>query len=287
MSNSKYIGLCISGGGMLGILMSGALNYYFMEGKLETIKYWAGTSVGSILITLLSMGYTPLDILAISCEDIIQKFNNFNILTLPQKHGLYSNEILKKFLEEKIILKIGKSPTFSEYYKEFNKYLVIPVYCLSETIDKRKVFCSPDDTPDMKIIDAISLSCNIPLVFEKAIYKGHVYIDGAYTNNFPVQPLYERIEFNENIDDFKILGITIQHSILDVNKLVDYICMIQFIPMEESKIDPKDKIFDIIKLQVPKDVTPIDFKIPSSRKSDLFNDGYFQVKKLFQESQNN
>lgn len=287
MSDPEYIGLCISGGGVLGILMSGALNYYFIQGKLDNIKYLAGTSVGSILITLLSMGYTPLDILAITCEDIVKKFNNFNMLNLPQKHGLYSNEILKGFIEEKIILKIGKSPTFLEYFKEFNKYLVIPVYCLTENIDKRKIFCSPDDTPDMKLIDAIFLSCNIPLVFEKAIYKGHVYIDGAYTNNFPLQPLRERIEFNENIDDFKILGITIQQSSLDINKLVDYICMIQFIPMEESKISPTDKIFDIIKLKVPKDVSPIDFKLPSSRKSDLFNDGYFQAKKLLQESQNN
>lgn len=279
-----YNGLCLSSGGIKGVLMLGALDYFYHKNKLQNIKYLAGTSVGSIIIFLLSVGYTPLEILAFSCDDEITKqLQNINLLNLSSIHGIYNNKIIGNFVEGKIKAKLnGISPTFLEFYKTHGKYLVIPVYCLSETVDKRKVICSPDDTPDMKIMDAILLSCNIPIIFEKAIYNDKVYIDGAYTSNFPVEYLKERILFNENNDEYKILGIRLKHSVLDLNNLLDYILAIQNIPLVEQNEDfSNDHNLELVNLEFPKEISMINFKLTTSKKSDLYNYGYSQVKDFY------
>ena len=56
----NFNGLCMSSGGVKGIVMLGALNYYYTANQTNNIKYYAGTSVGSIIVYLFSMGYTPL-----------------------------------------------------------------------------------------------------------------------------------------------------------------------------------------------------------------------------------
>ena len=79
----NFNGLCISSGGIKGVIMLGALHHFYINNKLQDIKYYAGTSVGSIIIYLLSVGYSPLEILAFSCDDEITKqLQNINLLNL-------------------------------------------------------------------------------------------------------------------------------------------------------------------------------------------------------------
>jgi NTE family protein len=289
-NNLDYMGICLSSGGIKGIIMLGSLNYYYDKKTLDNVKYYSGTSAGSIIAMLLAVGYSPMEILGFTCSDeITRQLSNFNIMNITNIHGIYHNSILKNFIDEKIRIKLeGKSPTFYEYYKQYGKYLLIPVYCISEPVENRKVYCSPDETPDMKIIDAISLSCNIPIIFQKAIYKNKVYIDGAYTSHFPLEALKERIGYNENNEDYKILGINIKNKQYNTDNLLDYILAIQNIPLVEqpSNFD-SDINTDVIHLECPKDISVINFNLSSSRKSDLFNDGYFQAKKLFEKSKDN
>ena len=277
----NFNSLCISSGGVKGIVMLGALHYFYISGNLKNLKYFAGTSVGSIIVFLLSVGYSPLEILTFSCDDEITKpFQNINLLNISNIHGIFHNKIIGNFIEFKIKQKLGgKSPTFIEYFKDYGKYLVIPVYCLSEPVEKRKVICSPDDTPDMKIIDSVILSCNIPIIFEKAVYNDKVYIDGAYTSNFPVKYLEERISYNENHDDYKILGITLKSDNNELENLLDYIIAIQNIPIAEQyeKLSDTSNL-KIINVDCPKEISIINFKLSTSKKSDLFNYGFEQIK---------
>lgn len=286
----EYTAICLSSGGIKGILMLGCINYYYALKKLDNIKYYSGTSAGSIIAMLLAVGYTPMEILGFTCSDeITRQLANFSIVNITTIHGIYHNSILKDFIDEKIRIKLGgKSPTFSEYYKQYGKYILIPVYCISEPVERRKIYCSPDETPDMKIIDAISLSCNIPIIFQKAVYKDKVYIDGAYTSHFPLEALKERIDYNENCEDYKILGVNIRNTQYNTDNLLDYILAIQNIPLvEQPHLSGFDNNTDIIELICPKDISVINFNLSSSRKSDLFNDGYFQAKKLFVKSKDN
>ena len=51
---SEYDSICLSGGGSKGIILLGSL-YYFYDKKIinfEKIKYYSGTSIGSLICLL-------------------------------------------------------------------------------------------------------------------------------------------------------------------------------------------------------------------------------------------
>ena len=54
--------LVLSGGGLKGIAILGLLQKLYKTGKLNNFDKFIGTSVGSIISLLLSIGYTPLEI---------------------------------------------------------------------------------------------------------------------------------------------------------------------------------------------------------------------------------
>jgi predicted acylesterase/phospholipase RssA len=57
-----FKGLCISSGGMKGLYYLGVLDYYYEKKLLDNVKYYAGTSIGSLICLLLIIGYTPKEI---------------------------------------------------------------------------------------------------------------------------------------------------------------------------------------------------------------------------------
>ena len=63
-----YTTLVLSGGGVKGILMLGAIQYMIDNRLLEKTTTYIGTSVGAMIGYLLAIGYTPIEIVAYLCN---------------------------------------------------------------------------------------------------------------------------------------------------------------------------------------------------------------------------
>jgi predicted acylesterase/phospholipase RssA len=198
--NEKFEIIVLSGGGSKGLLTLGALHYYYENGMYNKndVRIYAGTSIGSVINLLLICGYTPIEIF-----NEIYKTDNFfdvedynNIKGVLTKMGLMSiSRFINKVLEL-VIHKIGYSPTLNELKGITGKTLIVT----ASNVTKMKCeYYTPDTNPNLKCVDAVKLSCNLPLIFQRIRYRGDFITDGGLMDNFPIK----------YVDDgkSKILGI--------------------------------------------------------------------------------
>jgi len=177
--------LVVGPGGNKGFLFLGAIKYLIEEEFIEFIHTFVGCSVGSILSLLLVIEY-PIDKITKLSFDT-ELVNEISLNSFVSNGGFSnSNHIINKL---KVILyeKYECIPTFEELYQVTGKELSIVTYNLTH----HKVECfNYKTTPNVKCLDAIKLSINMPLVYEKVKYNDCTYIDGAMGNPYPVD-LYD------------------------------------------------------------------------------------------------
>ena len=181
-----YDGLVISGSATKGFCALGYLDKN--KDLLKGIKYYSGTSSGSIIICLLAAGYEPLEIYQ-AWEDDTSHFKTLDI-TL---YSFFSMNSLLQSIEDKLRIK------GIEYFEDFDKDVYV---CATEFEGTAKAhYFSNKETPRVRVIDAIRASCAIPGIFPPAIIDGKMYVDGALKDNFPI----DTIHYDAN----NILGINI------------------------------------------------------------------------------
>jgi predicted acylesterase/phospholipase RssA len=273
----KYKGLCVGVGGIRGLIEAGAIHQLWKRGQLDSLQYFAGCSAGSIIITMLAIGCDPMEILSLACaQDIMKQFSTVNFLNIPLLFGLFPNSILKKKIEEILILKLGYLPTFKNIYDKLGKYIMIGLYVLSAPSDKRKIFASHITTPNMKISDAITLSCGIPIIFEKGIHEGQTYIDAAFNSVVPIQAFQEIVPSN-----FPILTICLEDSDSDISTFNGYIMEVLLIALrnQDNYSNIKSNV-DIIQLSDESKTISFRLDLSTTAKIALFTRGIKLVKEL-------
>jgi predicted acylesterase/phospholipase RssA len=191
-TNIPFDTVVLSGGGTKGLYTLGALHYYYEQKRYipSEVETYIGTSVGSAISVLLVCGYLPMEIFRelymmdsffdvrhdnISFLDVVKNvFKNMGLLPIDSL-------ILK--IEKLIIAKLGEVPTLERLYEITKKKLI----CVVTNVTERKVeYFNHENHPNLKCTDAVKMSCNIPLVFQKIRYNGCYYVDGAMLNNFAI-----------------------------------------------------------------------------------------------------
>jgi NTE family protein len=262
-----YEGLVISSGAIKGFLILGFLDY--IHADISTVKYYCGCSVGSYICMLLSIGYTPLEIIIYLCtNDISQLFKDFNPLMLKDFYGMVDVNLMLDYIEEMIKYKIGYIPTFKNLYDNYDKILICPAYNIT---DNKKEYLSFETHPDMSISKACILSSNIPFLFSKVEYNGKCYIDGASFDAFPLNKL------SDYTNNCKILGITFDHK--KGEKIDSFISYVKTIVscLTEKTYNLRDNI-TIRTLNF--NYEALDFNIDTKSKIKMYIYGYNQSKKL-------
>lgn len=183
------LGIALSGGGVRGAAHIGVLKALEENGiKIDAI---GGTSSGSMVASLYSMGYTP--------DEILKLFNYF-AKTIFQKGAIYSvpegNNTLSVNMGGLIS---GENISFaikeSARYKKINKLsdikmpIVIPAVDINE--GKKYVFTNSNKDKEYFIKDAtidlaVRASASYPGVFASCLYKKHKFVDGGVIDNIPV-----------------------------------------------------------------------------------------------------
>ena len=262
-----YEGLVIAAGAIKGFLILGFLDY--IHADISAVKYYCGCSAGSYICMLLSIGYTPLEIIIyLSTNDISQLFKDLNPLMLKDFYGMVDVNLMLDYIEEMIKYKIGYIPTFKNLYDNYDKILICPAYNIT---DNKKEYLSVETYPDMPISKACILSSNIPFLFSKVEYNGKCYIDGASFDAFPLNKL------SDYTNNCKILGITFDLKKREnIDSFTSYVKKIVYCLTEKTYDLRENTAVRTLNFNYE----ALDFNIDTKTKIKMYVDGYNQSKKL-------
>ena len=282
--NDLKVALVLSGGGIKGYAHLGVLRV--LERENIKIDYITGTSIGALIGTLYSIGYSIDDIEKvldiINVENFLETGSDTTNLPLDKKESLkkyslyvnFDNELnfslpkgLKGNRETYLVVKdLLKNYANIKNFDDFP----IPLRIIATNLNtgETKAFSKGDIS---KILIA---SMAIPTIFEPVEIDGNTYVDGLVSRNLPVEEAYDMgadLVIASDIgapivkkDNYNILSVLSQMSTIQSSNITN-------ISREKASILISPNI---------KDISAID----SSKKNDLINLGKIaaeeQVSKL-------
>jgi len=182
--------LVLSGCSTKGFSALGALQYFYDENYHENITNFIGTSSGSIGCYLLSIGYTPIEIITYLCTENVGKEFGFDIVSFMNGEGATRFKEVEKHLEILTLLKLGERLTLSELDQKTKKNftcIALEHNPISKT--DKKVILNASNYPDLDAISAVRMSSTIPFIFDHFIHNDCYYFDGGVVDNFPLDEI--------------------------------------------------------------------------------------------------
>ena len=275
---STFDTLVLSGGALNGFILLGGIQYLYDKHLFQTITHFVGTSIGSIISYLLIIGYTPIEIIVYLCthNELVEKMKKMNILNITRGEAAIPFSCISDELERMTIEKIGSLLTMSELTKRFGKTLVCTTYNVTTA---KAEYISNETFPNMPCLTALKMSSNLPLIFENFKYGDSFYIDGAFSNNFP-------IDIGEKVGK-KVIGLCITYNLTIKSPkidLLDYVYKLLFIPIQQSinhRISNKQENTHVINM-IPTSVDVFNFNIDHKMKFEMFSKGYNEVKNFYE-----
>lgn len=195
--NKKYENLVFSGGGMKGLAYCGAVEVLEKFGILKNIKRYAGSSAGSIMASLLAIGYTPTELTAeiskIDFSKIIGVHGGYvqdavDIYKILQNYGVSSGDYFTQIISELIERKTGnKDYTIDDLYRDKNIILVINSTDMSHN---KTIYFYPNHKnkafKNVPIRKAIRMSMSVPILLKPVDFNDCLCVDGGLLDIFPI-----------------------------------------------------------------------------------------------------
>ena len=214
----KY--LVLSGGGQNFFNYIGIFEHLFNIDyiNIDNIKSIYGTSSGSIIATILCLKYEWKDIMEYVIERPWEnklKIGLTDAMKILENNGLYNENI---FIEIFKSLLAGRNLSLDVTLKEFFEYSNIELFIYTFELNNfEEVELSYKSFPDLKLLDAVRMSCSIPLLIKPLCIDNKCYIDGGISCNYPVN----KCIVNESCDLNEILGIKNFNSETSINEITN------------------------------------------------------------------
>ena len=278
--SGNYDTLVLSGGSIHVLTILGSIQYAIDNYLLSKVNIFVGTSAGAIACYLISIGYTPKEIIACLCSnDEFKHLSNFNITNMLNGEGIMSYSHINDILEKMTIEKVGSLLTMKRLYDLYGKSLHFVTFNISKDIPE---ILSHETYPNMPCLIALKMSSNLPFIFPHFKYEDSFYIDGGIVNNFP-------IDIGDKIGN-KVLGITIENttrtetSEIPESSVVKYFYRIVYIPIIECVANRIDNASDKCTIVQIKNYSKkvFDFDIDNIKVLKMFSSGYSQLKEHFE-----
>lgn len=273
------LGICLAGGGVKGAAHIGALKA--LEESNIRFDCFSGTSSGSIVATLYSMGY--------STEEIIYYFKKFSkkikyidfenikniFVNIVKKHKILIEGFNSGKVIEETINDLGKLKNIKNI-KDINNNLIIA----SVSLNSGKVYFFESIKEEYRYSDeiihinnisigkAVRASCSYPGVFCPCKFNNDYLIDGGVRENVPWKAM-------KNIGIDKVLCIVFDEQITnkkDKNIIDSITGSINLMGQELSNYELEGADY-ILKIKT-KEVSLLDFE----EIDYLYNEGYIQMK---------
>ena len=184
--------LVIGGGGPGGFINYGVLKRANIKNiwKYENIETLYCTSAGTIigLLILLNLDWLWIDdylikrpwnqVIKITTNDYWKVINN---------KGIFNQDLIKIILEPLLkSVDLDITSTLQDLYNKFPKEF----HCFTCNINSDElvelVNISYKTHPDLSIVDAIFMSCSIPLLTKPICENNNCYVDGGFLANVPI-----------------------------------------------------------------------------------------------------
>jgi len=201
--NYCFKNLVFEGGGTRGIAYLGVMKVLKRKGILQKIGRIGGTSAGAINALLLGLNYSNKELKTLLMDLNFKIFLDDSpgfirdIKRLKNEFGWYKGDRFHNWIKDKVNEKTGNpNSTFKDIYDKKKVHKFKDIYFIGANISTgfAEVY-SYEDTPLMKVADAVRISMSIPLFFA-AIRKneGDVCVDGGLINNYPIK-LFDREKY--------------------------------------------------------------------------------------------
>ena len=285
------IGLVLSGGGAKGFAHIGVLKV--LEEAGVKVDYIGGTSMGAVVGGLYASGYNAAQIDSIfQATDFNELINDFiprssknfyerrndesYALALPfNKFKIGIPEALSKGMYNYNLL--SRITRNVRHIKDFNK-LPTPFLCIGTNIETGKEVLLNKGN----LAQAMIASSAFPSLFSPVEIDGEILVDGGVVNNYPIE------EVRKLGADF-IIGVDVQHDLLDRNQLKDATKILIQITNLHS-IERMKKNVDNTDIYIRPDITQYSV-ISFDKGKDIITKGeeatfavFEQLKKLVDES---
>jgi predicted acylesterase/phospholipase RssA len=265
--------LVFSGAEVRGISYIGVIKAIEELDIAKSIETILGVSSGAIFALTMALGLTSRQleqiILSISIEHII-KFDTTAIFNITNTYGIDDGNKLTrifKILFKKILN--NENATFQDLH---NHNPDIKLIVLGTNLSKNtSEFFSIEHTPDMPLHTAIRISISIPICYNAVNYNNSVYIDGAFSNNFPINYFKDDMEHT--------LGIVITESdtIRNINTIGHYMYRVSECVMGIMTNHLKQVYNDHI-IEIIVDYSVLEMTFDSDIKYRLIRSGYNEFK---------
>ena len=187
----KHIVIC--GGGPTGLLSYGAARHLAQQGfwSHDAIETIYGTSIGSLIGAMLCLKHewSTLDDYLIKRpweKVIVESLEMFELFSCKGMAKLkLLDDIMQPLLESK---DLALGVTLREFYEHSRISLNLFTVELNAF---KQVQLSHATHPDLPLMDAIKMSCCMPMLFQPIVRDGCCYIDGGLIVNYPMRECLE------------------------------------------------------------------------------------------------
>lgn len=268
---------CIfTGGAARGFCYAGVLKAF--EENDIVIDNFAGSSIGALMMTFYSIGY--------SADEIEKEINNLNLLRLfcdfnfnfLSDCAVSQGKNYIKWLREKIEKKY--------YGKKYKKGKMAPVcfkdvkqnlYITATNLkDCSLMVFSKETTPNTEIALALRASSAMPSLLPPIKFEDKILIDGDILHAKPVWKTVKKL-YNEQEEllEFRITGGNInkisKNPIVMINSIVNTAGYI--IDDEAEDVYKNKDNIKLIKIDVPQ-ISFTDFQLKREKKNEIYKIGY-------------
>lgn len=193
--------IVLSGGGQAGWDMLGAISQ--IQEEIPSFDAYVGTSVGGVIAALCSVGFHAVELFeTLQHVDIS---NKPSLVRCVEEFGFCDSQPLMKSVTKLLEDKCGPDPTFKTHHERFGADLVITGVCVTT---QQTEYFRWDTHPDMKLMDAIRITCSVPILFVPVKHDDRLYVDGALGDNFPIK--YALRTYKETAE--RVVGLSVQSA---------------------------------------------------------------------------
>jgi hypothetical protein len=186
---NKYENFCGEGGGIHGLAYAGCIQALEELQIRKGLKRFTGSSIGALYASFLAMNVSAEKVIDVSLKLDLKKIRSQEcflkrMYNLWKRYGQYNNTYLLNTVKWAYVT-VGVNPnvTFQENYEKTGNELYIP----GTNVNRHKVyFFSHYTHPRMSILQAVTISMCLPMVYMPFYINGDIYVDGGFSENYPI-----------------------------------------------------------------------------------------------------
>ena len=182
----------ISSAGPNGFIQLGMISQC-IENNLISLDHLKGiyaSSAGAIIAVLLCMHVSVEDMLDYFIHRPWHKWFKIDVTQFMKNRGIVSSSIFVDLLSPFFMLHdIPLDINLKDFYEKTN----IDLHIFTTSVKELKAVDLNHCTfPNLSVIQAVSMSASVPLLFTPVLYEDEYYIDGGMLTHCPVSPYPEQ-----------------------------------------------------------------------------------------------